>query len=274
MNAHETQEQLRAALEQVERWERDQKDVWFWEKIGRIPFMLLGRLTPKLFQDKIGQALDELGSFLQSGGKYLASEQTILNKLNGGLAARGLAPVPAFTSVAGLPLELMDQTADQLASSRADFATVQGATTGIGGLFTLAIDIPALLGLQLKVIQEIAMCYGFDPKDGRERVFVVKCLQFAASDIVGKRALLDELALFDTEHRQANTISQLQGWREVLVTYTENFGWKKLFQLIPIAGMLFGAFLNRGALKDVAEAATMLYRKRRILHRLKSVESA
>ncbi|HBS45421.1 MAG TPA: hypothetical protein DEA91_14890 [Paenibacillus sp.] len=44
--------------------------------------------------------------------------------------------------------------------------------------------------------------------------------------------------------------------------------WKKLFQAIPVAGMFFGAYTNRKALEEVAEAARMLYRKRRILERL------
>ncbi|MOA47608.1 EcsC protein family protein [compost metagenome] len=54
----------------------------------------------------------------------------------------------------------------------------------------------------------------------------------------------------------------------MVAVYRDNFGWKKLFQMIPIAGMLFGAFINRGMLNDVAEAASMLYRKRRVLIKL------
>lgn len=38
--------------------------------------------------------------------------------------------------------------------------------------------------------------------------------------------------------------------------------------MIPIAGLVFGAFINRSAVNDIAEAGKMLYRKRRILERL------
>jgi hypothetical protein len=154
--------------------------------------------------------------------------------------------------------------AGELSKSRSKFATWQGATTGVGGIFTLAIDIPMLLGLSLKVLQEISMSYGYDPRDKNERVFMIKCLQFTSSDFVGKKAILESL---DTTSRQ-QTFAQLQGWREVLVTHTENFGWKKLFQLIPIAGIVFGAYLNKKSIDDLAETASMLYRKRRILERL------
>jgi hypothetical protein len=170
--------------------------------------------------------------------------------------------------IRNLPLSTLDQTADEIIGSNTKIATLQGATTGIGGILTLAIDIPAILGLSLKVIQELAICYGYDPKDGQERIFTIKCLQFSSSDFVGKKAILEELADYASDKEQTQMISQLQGWREVFATYRDNWGWKKLFQLIPIVGIVFGAWINRGTLQDVGEAARMLYRKRRILERL------
>ncbi|MDF2668085.1 MAG: hypothetical protein K0R67_391 [Paenibacillus sp.] len=266
----ETKEVLEAELRGIIEWERKQKDIWFWEKLGRLPFLLLDRITPKFVQEKLGVALNEMGSYVQSGGRYLISERSILDKLE---EQAGLSSDSLTIDKAGqLPLEVMDRVADDLTGTRSKMAAVQGATTGFGGIFTLAIDIPALLGLSLKVLQEIAVCYGYDPKEKRERVFVVKCLQFASSDIVGKRAVLEELAEFTEERGQNQVISQLQGWREVVTSYRDNFGWKKLFQLVPIAGMIFGAFINKGTLQDVAEAGKMLYRKRRIVERLTELE--
>jgi hypothetical protein len=264
----ETREALLAELKAVEQWERSQKDLWFWEKLGRLPFMLLDKLTPKFLQDKIGQAIDEVGSYVQTGGQYLISERSVLQGLSRRSEASGKQRVETVAEAARLPIAVMDAEADDFAGTRAKLAAVQGATTGIGGIFTLAIDIPALLSLSLKVLQEIALCYGYDPKDQKERMFVVLCLQFASSDIVGKRAVLEKLSTFDSDQKQHQAFSQLQGWREVMATYRDNFGWKKLFQMVPIAGMLFGAFLNKGTLQDVAEAGKMLYRKRRILERL------
>lgn len=70
-----------------------------------------------------------------------------------------------------------------------------------------------------------------------------------------------------------NMISQLQGWQEVFYTYRDQLGWKKLFQMIPIAGMIFGAYANKGMIQDVAETGIMLYRKRRIYEKLNELES-
>ncbi|MFD1954427.1 EcsC family protein [Paenibacillus thailandensis] len=271
----ETKEQLTAILADIEAWEKDQKDLWFIEKLGRLPFQLLDKITPKLFHQKLGQALDELGGYIQNGGRYLVSVQSVLTKLKRKrMEMEGLAPadgVPiTIEEAAKYPIAIMKQTSSELTASRTTIATVQGATTGFGGMLTLAIDIPALIGLSLKVIQEIAVCYGYDPNKKEERVFAVKVLQFASSDIVGKKAILDSLSHLSGEHgeRPSGMMSELQGWREVMTTYVDNYGWKKLFQLIPVAGMVFGAVINRGMLSDVAEAADRLYCKRRILERL------
>ena len=164
----------------------------------------------------------------------------------------------------------MEKVAESFISVRAKNAQIQGATTGIGGLFTLAIDIPLILGITLKTIQEVAVSYGYDPTDQEERIFMIKCMQFSSSDIVGKKAILEEL----TNPQRGQGFAQLQGWREVFMTYRDNFGWKKLFQMIPVAGMIFGAFINKAAIKDVGEVANMLYKKRRVLERLDKLETA
>ncbi|GIP21174.1 EcsC family protein [Paenibacillus sp. J22TS3] len=277
----ESHEELQLMLKDIESWEKSQKDLWFWEKLGRLPFMLLDRLTPKFIQKKLGQAIDEIGSFVQTGGQYLVSENAVLAKLYSTAETAGKLPADSalrsnqpltLESARSLPIAVMDKTAEELTESRATFATAQGATTGFGGLFTLAIDIPAILGLSLKMIQEIAITYGYDPKEKLERAFVIKCLQFSSADIVGKKAVLEDLTSFDNPDRQRESLSQLQGWREVVASYRDNFGWKKLFQLVPVAGAVFGAIINRGTLQDVAEAATMLYRKRRILERMRQLD--
>ncbi|GIP29854.1 hypothetical protein J23TS9_49840 [Paenibacillus sp. J23TS9] len=283
MAATEETAYLAEELKKIEAWEKNQKQVWFWEKLSRLPFMLLDKLTPKRIRDKLGDALGEVGRFLQTGGQYLVQQKSVLKLLQAAWihSQNGAAKLPEerelngekaeFTleEAANLPLEVMDRTAEELTSRRVKFAAAQGATTGVGGVFTLAADIPMVLGLSLKVLQEMALCYGYDPRSEQERVFIVKCLQFASADIVGKKAVLEELAQFEQEDHALQVFSQIQGWREVVQTYRDSFGWKKLFQLVPVAGILFGSISNKGTIEDVAEAGKMLYRKRRILTRLK-----
>ncbi|MBM7704384.1 EcsC family protein [Metabacillus iocasae] len=263
----ESRDYLLTELKEIEKWEKDQKGIWFWEKLTRLPFRLLDKVTPMFIQKKIGRLLDELGSYLQNGGQYLVSEKAALQFFE---KKTGI-PILDLSDIGQASLEEMKKASFELTKNRKHAATVQGASTGIGGIFTLAIDIPAILAISLKTLQEIAMLHGYDPKEKNERVFILKCLQFSTADVVGKEAILNEIADFTNEERKSTeVISQLQGWREVTLTFTESFGWKKLFQLVPVAGILFGAFANRSMISDLAETGTMLYQKRRILERLEA----
>lgn len=264
----DSQEWLHTELIKVEAWEKDQGDLWFWEKIGRLPFKIMDKWTPKFIQSKMGSLIDELGQYVQTGGSYLSST----SKIRSYYPTMGIENIE---EVNRLSIATMDNAVTGIAKNRKNLATVQGAGTGIGGIFTLSIDIPFLLGLQLKTLQDIAICYGYDPNDKKERLFIIKSLQFISSDIVGKQAILSQLSKFDKqdEETKREVLSEIQGWREVVLSYRDQFGWKKLFQMIPIAGLVFGAFINRSAIHDIAEAGMMLYRKRRIIERLNEESS-
>lgn len=57
------------------------------------------------------------------------------------------------------------------------------------------------------------------------------------------------------------------------MTFRDQFGWKKLFQIVPIIGIIFGAMFNKMFIEDIAETGKMLYRKRRILEKLAEMDS-
>lgn len=264
----ESKEELYSELELIKKWEKDQSGLWFWERIGRLPFKILDKLTPNFIHKKIGTLLDELGSFIQTGGKYLTQEK-LVHKL---LTKRTGQSIQSREEIKTVSLGIMKEVSADIAGSRKKIAAVQGATTGIGGIFTLALDIPALLGMSLKVLQEISIAHGYDPNDKQERVFIVKCLQFTSADTTGKETILKELEAFYHGEQKTNEImAQLQGWREVVYTYRDHFGWKKLFQMVPVAGIVFGAFTNRAMIEDIAETGTMLYQKRRVVERIKEL---
>lgn len=279
----DSRETLDRELEQILKWEKAQKDLFIWDKIGRLPFAMLDKVMPKALKQKIGDSLNEVGQYVQNGGKFLVQKKKVAELLQEEAIQSGYSmkadtsydeqdgeskDTTKIHSVEGLPLEVLDRTADSITDSRTRFAAAQGAATGIGGIVTIAADIPMVMGLSLKVLQEMALCYGYDPDEPQERIFIVKCLQFSSADIVGKKAIIDELADYDNPDKQVEVISQMQGWREVFNSYSESFGWKKLFQLIPIAGMVFGSVSNKNTIRDVAEAGKMLYKKRLILQRL------
>ncbi|MEK4662135.1 EcsC family protein [Priestia sp. FSL H7-0729] len=280
----DSRETLDQELEQILKWEKQQKDLFIWDKIGRLPFAMLDKVMPKALKQKIGDSLNDVGQYVQHGGKFLVQKKKVAKLLQEEAEKSGYSMMDTthtleqeaetegttkIHSVEKLPLQVLDQVADNITESRTKFAAAQGAATGFGGIVTIAADIPMVMGLSLKVLQEMAICYGYDPDEPLERIFIVKCLQFSSADIVGKKAIIEELAAYDDPDKPIEVVSQMQGWREVFNSYSESFGWKKLFQLIPIAGMVFGSVSNKNTIRDVAEAGKMLYKKRLILQRLK-----
>ncbi|CAM4526384.1 EcsC family protein [Paenibacillus xylanexedens] len=280
----DSRETLDKELEQILKWEKQQKDLFIWDKIGRLPFAMLDKVMPKALKQKIGDSLNDVGQYVQNGGKFLVQKKKVAKLLQEEAERSGYSMMDTtdrleqdaetegtakIHSVENLPLQVLDQVADNITESRTKFAAAQGAATGFGGIVTIAADIPMVMGLSLKVLQEMALCYGYDPDEPLERIFIVKCLQFSSADIVGKKAIIEELAAYDDPDKPIEVVSQMQGWREVFNSYSESFGWKKLFQLVPIAGMVFGSVSNKNTIRDVAEAGKMLYKKRLILQRLK-----
>lgn len=265
----DNREQLLDHLEKIGDWEKDQTGLWFWEKLGRLPFKLIDKLTPAFIQEKIALLVSEVGNYIQTGGQYLVNEKAMVDKI---AMATG-RPVETVLEIGEIPLDDMISLSESLQNSRVKLATMQGASTGVGGIFTLAIDIPLILGMALKTLQEVAIIHGYEPNNKQERIFIIKCLQFASADVVGKEAILKELStIHENKQTEKNMISQLQGWQEVFFTYRDNFGMKKLFQMIPIAGILFGAYANKTMMTDIAEAGIMLYRKRRIYEKLTALD--
>ena len=280
----DSRETLDKELEQILKWEKQQKDLFIWDKIGRLPFAMLDKVMPKALKQKIGDSLNDVGQYVQNGGKFLVQKKKVAKLLQEEAEKSGYSMIDTsyrleqeaeaegtakIHSVENLPLQVLDRVADNITESRTKFAAAQGAATGFGGIVTIAADIPMVMGLSLKVLQEMALCYGYDPDEPLERIFIVKCLQFSSADIVGKKAIIEELAAYDDPDKPIEVVSQMQGWREVFNSYSESFGWKKLFQLVPIAGMVFGSVSNKNTIRDVAEAGKMLYKKRLILQRLK-----
>lgn len=190
-----------------------------------------------MIHEKLGQLMSELGRFIQTGGNYFVNQNHLIQFIQ---TSTGNQKIYSIDDVKKLPISDMEKLSEKLQQKRANFATIQGATTGVGDMFTLVVDIPVVLGLALKTLQEIAIIHGYDPAEKEERIFIVKCLQFTYADVVGKEAILKELSAFHNVSSN-EVISQIKGWQEVFYTYADQFGWKKLFQMIPVAGMIFGA---------------------------------
>src|SRR4051794_26995608 len=99
MEDKETSKQLQEELHKIVKWERTQKKVWIWEKIGRVPFLLLDKMTPRGIREKLGLVINEIGSFIQTGGQYLVHHKTMMRRLERHHLRTQIIPKPKTESL-------------------------------------------------------------------------------------------------------------------------------------------------------------------------------
>lgn len=150
-----------------------------------------------------------------------------------------------------------DREVDKIISRYKKLATATGAGTGIGGLLSLAVDYPALISLELKMLQEIARSFGYDIREKKERIYLLKVFILAFSgDRCKKRTYLEVI-------NYENNFSDVD-WQELYHEYKEKVDFKKMLQIIPGFGALIGAWANYGLIEELGETARNCYRLRKI----------
>ncbi len=164
----------------------------------------------------------------------------------------------------------------------------EGGAAGAIGLFGLAADIPALLTLSLRLIQQVGVCYGYDMSCERESEHALHVLRLgAASTLKAKmefllglkeiqrslvQASLQEIGggLVRNEVARISTLATLREFAEKLGVQLTT---RKALQLVPVVGALIGGSFNAMFVNDVGRAAYMAFRRRRIAELLQTCEA-
>ncbi|NLT95565.1 MAG: EcsC family protein [Clostridia bacterium] len=137
-------------------------------------------------------------------------------------------------------------------------AAATGAGTGMGGILSLAIDYPALISLELKMLQEIARTFGYDIREKRERIYLLKVFMLAFSKNQCRKKTYLEVLNFDN-------IALDIDWQTLYFEYKETVDFKKMLQIIPGFGAVIGAWANYGLIDVLGETARNCYRMREII---------
>jgi uncharacterized protein (DUF697 family) len=142
-----------------------------------------------------------------------------------------------------------------------------GFVTGIGGVFTLPVAIPAnlaaLLYIQLKMIAAIAHIRGHDLKTDGVKGLAIACLVGSSAIEVLKEvgisigSKLTAQAVKNTPRALIITLNHVVGCR--LMTKAGTKGIVNLSRVIPIVGGLVSGAFDAGATRAIADAAKNLF---------------
>jgi hypothetical protein len=157
-----------------------------------------------------------------------------------------------------------DQLTEEKIKQFRKIATVEGITTGAGGILLGVADLPLLLSIKIKFLYDTAGCYGYDIKKLEERVFILYIFQMVFSDYQTRKNIYPIIKNWEVENRQKfiDNNSDLD-WVSFQQNYRDYIDLAKMLQLIPGFGAIVGGYANYHFLKDLGETAKNCYRLRR-----------
>lgn len=253
------------------------REIKEWEKAGPgvlirsidflgTPIKLILKAVPESVRFAVGRAIMGFMEMLKDVSYWSFSNRSILREAKKhGIDAR------TIDDLAHHDIQKLDSLAREFFSSNRLIAALEGAGCGLGGFALIAADIPALLGIGFRSIQQIGICYGFDMRNpamvpvvmgilnaGSGATVAVKS-SILADMRIARDALLKGLtaptktgALLEALHHGAGTLPG---------ALAENITKRKLGQLIPVMGAAIGAGFNYWFMGNVVVSAFMIFRK-------------
>jgi uncharacterized protein (DUF697 family) len=161
----------------------------------------------------------------------------------------------------------IDDAIDSLIFWQVIKAGTVGFATGIGGLMTLPITLPAdvtgVLYLQVRMIAAIARLRGYDPRDDRVRTLAIACLAgYPVFDILKNFGIqvgtqLTRQMILRISGQTLRRINQAVGFR--LVTKAGSRGLINLIKIVPFLGGPINGSFDAATTKMVGETAKRVF---------------
>lgn len=185
--------------------------------------------------------------------------------------------VSTIQELAHKDLELSDKLANEVHNWALGIAAVEGGATGATGLIGLAVDIPALITMSLRVIHKIGVCYGFECKSEEDKKLVLAILSAAGANTIEEKTISVSLL------QRMNVVVARTTWKKIAETATKNkygieaaiiaiktlaknlginISKRKALQAIPVVGGGVGLAMNTAFVNDVAWAARRTFQER------------
>ncbi len=231
----------RALAEIAEFWHQQNRDGSraLEQLLGSLPLRWLGERLPPVPARLLESVTDSVTAcleLLKDGAYWTYSEAGIL-----AVAREQGLHVSCVEALGRVPLERLDPLARAHFTENQLLAAVEGAGTGVGGLLLLAADVPALLTLALRTVQQIGAVYGFDMRDPVHTPLVLRVLGNAAG---------------------AGDVARLELSKRLPREIAKSIARKKLAQWMPLAGAVAGAGFNYWFIGATARTAYMTFRER------------
>lgn len=227
------------------------------------------------FNDFFSTAIFHSQSFLQSSRQFQEKKSDILHRAQ---ILRG--NVTTISDLRQLPIRQLNFLAEQEISKALIISSVQGGVSGTSSKLTLICDLPTLLLVNLKAVQEVALCYGYDVSKPMEMECALKVLQAALLPAPEKykmwKNIMNDILKHDDEDVFASWNYDLKGedlHQTILLQFSKLFIVhslkKRLIGGVPLLGITIGAKWNELITKNILDFTKSFYQYRLLSKRLK-----
>jgi hypothetical protein len=163
-------------------------------------------------------------------------------------------PIATFRGMATLPIETVDEVADQTIRAGMKIAAAEGAGLGLGGLLTVIPDLSILAVITFRTLQKLSLIYGFEFNTDEE----VAELWIAAASAAGvdiSREVVEKEVVNRFVPRVIRAIA-VQASGEIVEKWTG--------RLIPLVSSAIGAGLNYYFVRAWGERAKAHFREKHL----------
>ncbi|MGA9225719.1 MAG: EcsC family protein [Mesobacillus sp.] len=230
-------------------------------------FSLLPEEVQEQFFSLFDSGLFHLHSLIQGSQLQMDAKERIL------AAGRVFQPdLETVQDLRGLPIEQLEFIAGQQIARHRIYSLVQGGMSGSGGKLVLGADMPAMAIINLRVVQLIAMTYGFEVNTPFEMMVALKVFHTATMpsrmQISGWTELKNDLAQAEDYYfYQGNDDLTDVTWleqpiKQIFKGMAIMIFRKRHLQGMPVISMAIGAGANYQLTRRVTEFAHKYYQMR------------
>lgn len=230
-------------------------------------FSMLPEEVQERFFSLFDSGLFHLHSLIQGSQLQMDAKERIL------ASGRVFQPdLETIQDLRGLPIEQLEFIAGQQIARHRIYSLVQGGLSGSGGNLVLGSDMPAMAVINLRIVQLIAMTYGFEVNTPFEMMVALKVFHTATMPSRLQSSGWTELK---NDLDQAEDYYFYQGSDDLTdVTWLEQpikqifkgmaimLFRKKHLQGLPVISMAIGAGANYQLTRRVTEFAHKYYQMR------------
>ncbi|MDQ0220058.1 EcsC family protein [Peribacillus cavernae] len=232
-------------------------------------FSLLPEEAQKQFFEKLDSSLFHLHAMVQSSQIQMDARDRIL-----GTARVFHQDISAISDMKSLTIDQLNYIAEQQIAKHKLYSFAQGGASGFGGFLLFGGDIAAMAVINVRVVQLIAMSYGYEVNTPYEMMIALKVfnvgmipkrLQGIAWETLIQETKNTENYYFYEGNEELTNVSWLeQPMKQLLKAMSITVFRKKLIQGVPLISMAIGAGTNYQLTRKVSEFAQRYYQYRHL----------